>query len=468
MSYDLDDTIAAIASPPGGGLRGIVRVSGHRARECVEPLFEPLASRVLLSDVRRATAVPGRLRLPELAGPLPCDLYVWPDGRSYTRQPMVEIHTLGSPPLLECVLANACAHGARLAEPGEFTLRAFLAGRLDLTQAEAVLGVIDAGDARQFDVALRQLAGGIAGPMTALREDLLDLLAELEAGLDFVEEDIEFISAEELESRLAAAADTVARLAEQMTSRSESREAVRVVLVGWPNVGKSSLFNALAGRDRALVSPVAGTTRDYLTAELDLDGIRVELVDTAGVDVGVQPSGCKTDCQQAAAWTPAAAAQQRAVQQAAAAAVRLLCLDSTRPLNDWERRRLAASAGDVIVLTKGDGPKAIGTELSRPVTTSARTGEGLVELRRRVREAAEASSPSDGPVIAATATRCRESLRQAAESLERAGALARTRAGEELVAAETRVALDELGKVIGAVYTDDVLDRIFSRFCIGK
>ncbi len=478
MPYHLDDTIAAIASPPGGGARGIVRLSGPNARRCVEPLFEPLRGDVPLSNVRRATAMTGLLRLPELTSPLPCDLYLWPDSRSYTRQPLVEAHTIGSPPLLECLLANVCAGGARLAEPGEFTLRAFLAGRLDLTQAEAVLAVIDASDARQFDVALRQLAGGIAGPMTQLREDLLDLLAHLEAGLDFVEEDIEFISAGELETGLAAAAATVARLAEQMTSRGESREVVRAVLIGWPNVGKSSLFNALAGRQRALVSPVAGTTRDYLTAGLDLDGVRVELIDTAGVeDCGLRIADCGLpNNRQPSIRNPqseirnsiSSAAQQLAAEQAAAAQVHLLCLDWARPLNDWERERLSSCADHLIVLTKCDGARAIEIDPPQAVRTSARTGAGLDELRQRLREASEASSSGDVPAVPATAARCRESLRLAAESLDRARALARTRAGEELVAAETRVALNELGKVVGAVYTDDVLDRIFSRFCIGK
>ncbi len=454
MPYHLDDTIAAIASPPGGALRGIVRLSGPLSRECVEPLFEASPRELGLRDVRRATAVSGLLRLPELAAPLPCDLYVWPDGRSYTRQPMIEIHTFGSPALLGCVLANVCAGGARLAEPGEFTLRAFLAGRLDLTQAEAVLGTIDAGDRREFEVALRQLAGGIAGPMTQLREDLLDLLAHLEAGLDFVEEDIEFISAEALEQRLAAAAASVANLAEQMNSRGESRETVRAVLVGWPNVGKSSLFNALVGHGRALVSPLAGTTRDYLTAELDLDGVRMQLIDTAGVEEF--PA------------TISAAAQQLAVQQASDAQVRVLCLDSTRPLNEWELQRLSDSSNELIVLTKCDGRRAMEIGLPQAVATSAQTGEGLAALRRRLREATETAPRGELAVVASTATRCRESLRRAAESLGRARDLVRTRAGEELVAVETRVALDELGQVVGAVYTDDVLDRIFSRFCIGK
>jgi tRNA modification GTPase len=395
---------------------------------------------------------------------------------------MVEIHTLGSPPLLELVLASICAGGARLAEPGEFTLRAFLAGRLDLTQAEAVLGVIDAADGVEFNLALRQLAGGITIPMTKLREDLIDLLAELEAGLDFVEEDIEFISSAELEARLAAAATSIAGMTQQMALRTQSRECPRVVLVGWPNVGKSSLFNALAGGDRALVSTTPGTTRDYLTADLDLDGIRVQLVDTAGIEdhgmlndeCGAQNQQVEPNSRQSALRSthPALpdigmAAQQASAHQRAQGQVRLLCLDSTRACNDWERQQLANS-GDLIVLTKCDRADAAALAYPGMLPTSAHTGQGLGELREQIRRAVENPPRSGAGVVASTATRCHESLRLAAESLARATDLACAQAGEELIAVETRTALNELGKVVGAVYTDDILDRIFSRFCIGK
>ncbi len=227
---------------------------------------------------------------------VPCDLFLWPGNRSYTREPVAELHTVGSPPVLQAVLAGACRAGARLAEPGEFTLRAFLAGRLDLTQAEAVLGVIDAGGADELQAALAQLAGGFARPLHQLREDLVQLLAELEAGLDFVEEDIRFISQQAVLARLESAGSLLATVTQQLASRYAARELPQVALVGPPNVGKSSLFNALVERfgDNdgskakrtmpALVSARRGTTRDYLTAMISLDGVRCELVDTAGVD----------------------------------------------------------------------------------------------------------------------------------------------------------------------------------------
>ena len=452
-----DDTIAAIASAPGGAARGIVRASGPKAIDCLAPMFLADSPADDLRQVRSPRVVSGRLRLTNFAATLPCEAYVWPGSRSYTRQPTVEIHTLGSPPLLAAVLNELCLNGARLAKPGEFTLRAFLAGRLDLTQAEAVLGVIDAADRRELDAALLQLAGGLGASLTALRDRLLDLLAHLEAGLDFVEEDIEFISAGQLAAEIGEAQTIVAGLAERMAARGEAIDCPRVALVGWPNVGKSSLFNALAGADRAIVSPQPGATRDYLSARILLGGRTCELVDTAGVEPTPQ---CEI----------AAAAQSASSGERQRATVELVCLDGTRKLNDWERGRLASAAADrrsLLVVTKADAPRVL-ADLPGAIETSSATGQGLDALRERIAERLHQALPADDGIVLSTSLRCRESLRLAADSLARAGEIARRSLGEELAAAELRIALDQLGQVVGAVYADDVLDRIFSRFCIGK
>jgi tRNA modification GTPase len=383
---------------------------------------------------------------------------LWPTSRSYTGQPAAEIHTVGSRPLLESLLRRLFEAGARLAEPGEFTLRAFLSGRLDLTQAEAVLGVIDAADDRQFRLALAQLAGGLTGTLGGLRDKLLDLLAHLEAGFDFADEDLAFVTPEELDRELTAASESVTGLLRKMISRTDSTELVRVVLSGWPNTGKSSLFNALLGKTGALVSEEAGTTRDYLTAEMDLGGARFQLVDTAGVQSEIAASADELR----------AATRAASDEQTRAAHIRLLCLESTRPLNPWEHDQLVTvEAGRLLVLTKCDAPG--NTDFAgHSVRTSSVTGHGLDVLRQRIREAVLTARTPDADVVAGTAVRCRESLRLAAGCLDRARRLVRTAGGEELVAAEIRVALDEVGRVVGAVYTDDVLDRVFSRFCIGK
>src|SRR4051794_14966228 len=198
MNFDLDDTIAAIATAPGGSLRGIVRLSGPNSVAIAGQVFhgsdEPRCDSATHPRCER-----GSVQLSRALGQVPATLYLWPTASSYTRQPSAELHLPGSSPLVEAALEAVCLAGARLARPGEFTLRAFLAGRLDLTQAEAVLGVIDAGSRQELDAALSQLAGGLATPLAALRGQLLDLLAELEAGLDFVDEDIEFISRDALQ-----------------------------------------------------------------------------------------------------------------------------------------------------------------------------------------------------------------------------------------------------------------------------
>ena len=243
-SLSLDDTIAAIASAPGGGVRGIVRISGVDCAAVVGKVFrEPLPQR------GNPICLNGEIQLPPPLGTIPAKLLFWPTRRSYTRQPTAEVHTFGSPPILQALLDELCRAGARLARPGEFTLRAFLAGRIDLPQAEAVLGVIDAVDESALGTALVQLAGGFSQPLARLRSDLLDLLAHLEAGLDFVEEDIEFISRAELDQQLTAAVLFVEELEARMQSRGSGSELPRVVLVGPPNAGKSSAHDVAVAQN---------------------------------------------------------------------------------------------------------------------------------------------------------------------------------------------------------------------------
>jgi tRNA modification GTPase len=245
-------------------------------------------------------------------------------------------------------------------------------------------------------------------------------------------------------------------LAAQLASRRAATPEFRVVLMGWPNVGKSSLMNALAGESAALVSALAGTTRDYLARRIEIEGVSCLLIDTAGWEPGAD-GGVK------------AAAQQATVGQLEQADLQLFCLDATRHLHHAEQRVLATRDAErcLLVLTKVDGLRS--TDLHLPaIPTSSRTGEGLPALRDAIRDRAIGARSHDSCVVAGTVVRCRESLRLATECLAQARATARARAGDELVAADLRACLEELGKIVGTVYSEDVLDRIFSRFCIGK
>jgi tRNA modification GTPase len=445
MLHDPQDTIVALSSAPGPGLRAIVRLSGAAAFRIAGTVFtsaDPL-------DLSRRRCYTGHLSLDGLAAPLPADLYVWPGPRTYTGQDLLELHTLSCPPVLDLLVGQLLNAGARAAQPGEFTLRAFLAGKLDLTQAEAVLGIIAAGSRDELRLALGQLAGGVARPLQELRDDLLDLLAEVEAGLDFAEEDIHFVSRDELLKRLARGMAQVTILQRQLTQRAVDRRAFRVVLAGEPNAGKSSLFNALAGAAAALVSPEPGTTRDYLVRNLKIDQVLIELVDTAGWQETNSVIGEQ--------------AQSLGREQAEQADLVVWCVEAGKPATAAERALLArkGKAAVVGVATKCD----LAPGAPSLVATSAVTGLGLDELRTLLGERGRSHFR---PGLAPSLSRCRHHVDALLEHLRQAHAAVLYEDPPEVLALELRGALDELGEMVGAVYTDDLLDRIFSRFCIGK
>jgi tRNA modification GTPase len=453
----LEDTIAALASPPASAVRGVIRVSGPGTVRCLARCVR-LVGDQRLDTCRRPTRFDGDVLIAAPLATLPCQIYLWPTHRSYTRQPAAELHTLGALPLLEAALAALCQAGARLAWPGEFTLRAFLAGRLDLTQAEAVLGVIEAETEGELQVALSQLAGGLGTPLQQLRGELLDLLAHVEAGLDFVEEDIAFITTEALAEQLRRAADAVQSLLQQLTARAEVRHRPRVVLRGAPNAGKSSLLNTLVGADAALVSTEPGTTRDYVAKPFRWHGVEGVLIDTAGLTHRAESDAVDD------------AAQHVTRQQLRAAALELLCLDASQPQATGQDPWLSTppTGQRLVVWTKGDLAAPATTGQPGALVTSSRTGLGIADLRCAI---ARVLADRPVPVVAAvasTAARCHACLHAAWHGLQQAREIATERGGEELVAAELREALDQLGQVVGAVYTDDILERIFSRFCIGK
>ncbi|MGC8639883.1 MAG: tRNA modification GTPase [Isosphaeraceae bacterium] len=447
---DPQDTIAAIASAPGPGLRGIVRLSGPDAWPIALAGFQAVDDSSSLP--RRAEVRRGSLRLPGLRPLLPVTVALWPGPRTYTGQDVAEIHTTGATPILDLLLADCLRRGARHAQPGEFTLRAFLCGRIDLTRAEAVLGVIDAHNSAQLDAALRQLAGGLSGPLLVLRDRLLDLVAHLEANLDFVDEaDVDPLGRAALAAELDSGRAELESLALRLARRDRPAGAPRVVLTGPPNAGKSRLFNALLAEDHAIVSPRAGTTRDYLRAICKCAGMTVELIDTAGTE--------------APADDISAQAQRFRTDQAGEADLVLLCTaaDSQAAADE----PLLHGSPTIRVWTKCDLGSPSAWSLGEAILTSAETGLGLDELREAIARAI-GSFDAEGDLPASTGARCQDSIDRAAAALGSAARTLLAGGGEELVAFDLRLAIDELGKVLGAVVTDDILDRIFQRFCIGK
>lgn len=455
---DVDDTIVAIGSAPTPAVRGVVRFSGSDVTDLARRLG------IEMKAGRGAHRVEATVPLPAPFGPIPVHALLWPTIRSYTGQPSMELHTFGALPILAAIVNRSIELGARAARPGEFTLRAFLAGRLDLTQAEAVLGVIDAEGRGSLDHALRQLSGNLSRPLEQVRGELLDLLADVEAGLDFVDEDIQFISDADLADRVSRIQGIVKSTREQMSKRTRRRSEWIVALRGLPNAGKSQLLNALAEREVAIVADVAGTTRDVVTVPIQIGGHTIVLVDTAGIEQAEGQSPLQQISEQA---------QRHANRAGRDADVRLWCVDHGQPDHQEtlaamqqlanERRR---SAIDLWVATKCDTSKT--PPGSEWIGTSGTTGEGVQALRDRLIAAVETIDQSEATSVAGTAARCENSLLSAENALDSAIELIDRGDGHEYVSAEIRIATAALGEVTGAVYTDDLLDRVFSRFCIGK
>lgn len=461
-TYSTEDTIVAIATASGAGLRGTVRLSGPDALRITEKVVQVSASEAACSSFRGAQAFryEGEVEISAWALQLPASCLVWPGTRSFTRQPSTEIQTWSSPILLDDVVAQCVQAGARLAEPGEFTLRAFLAGRLDLAQAEAVLGVIDATGEQQLKTGLAQLSGGLGTPLLALRSSLLDLLAHLEAGLDFVEEDIEFVQKSEILEQLQAGHQTVHQLLRQISDRGQADHFPKVVLAGRPNAGKSSLFNAICNESIAIVSPTAGTTRDYVTRRLEIAGCPLELIDTAGLDPTLETN--EVDQY----------AQSHARRQVSSADLILNCFPAGEQPSSLSH--LGSTAEELGVATKIDLgrawiPDSAESRWSGPVIgVSSTTRVGLPELMKTIIENLAELTVGQDAMLVSTAQRAKSSLEDAEIALQQSIMATQEDWGEELIAAEIRNALDGLGRVTGVIYTDDVLDRVFSRFCIGK
>lgn len=450
MVFHPDDTIVAIATPSGRGGIGVVRLSGPEAVEVVARISDvepPLAPRhATLATVRASEGGRDEAILTFFPGP-----------HSYTAEDVVEISAHGSPWLLRAIVDACIRSGARLAQPGEFTLRAYLNGRIDLVQAEAVKDLVDAVTPLQARAAYDQLEGTLTGAIREIDAALFDLNARLEASLDFPEEGYHFLEPEGATRDLNALGARLSSLLADAARGRLIREGAHVVIAGRPNAGKSSLFNALAGAGRAIVTEVPGTTRDLLTERVELEGLPVTLVDTAGVRAAA------SDIVEAEGIARAAAAR-------AVATLLVVVLDRSRPLTAEDRALVdeAVATRGLVVANKIDLPAAWDEE-DEPAAlgTSAATGAGLDLLRSAIVRSLSGREPStDTPAV--TNLRHAHLLEEAREAIVRASRASQSRASEEFVLADLRAARSALEEITGARTADDTLAAIFSKFCIGK
>jgi len=465
-----DDTIAAISTPLGEGGIGIVRLSGKDALPIAEKLFSSPKGRKL-RESESHTLTYGFIKNPS-AGTTVDEVLVavMKAPHTYTKEDIVEINCHGGILAVRKVLELALQHGARLAEPGEFTKRAFLNGRLDLSQAEAVMDLITAKTGEAAKIALEQLSGGLSEKITGLRDRLTSVCANVEAYIDFPEEEIEPASMDRILNEVQDIRGSLLSLSKSFEEGRFFREGLRVAIVGRPNVGKSSLLNALLNRDRAIVTEIAGTTRDTLEEYLSINGLPARIMDTAGIR--------KTHEM---AEKEGVARSLRAMDDAD---VVIGVIDGTCSLHDEDMvvMEKIMNKKAIIAVNKSDLPTAEGLEMQiRPYSEnilkiSARTGAGLGMLkekildmsmvRNRKTEVGGAFDEGAGAII--TNIRHKVAVDNAVSDLTNGASALAASVPLELVAVEMRDALDRLGEIVGTVTTDDILNRIFSEFCIGK
>jgi len=450
---NLDDTIVAIATPTGRGGIGVIRIAGPESRSIAGPMLR------LKHELE-----PGRAMFGELVEPWEQDRHeqridevvvtYFAKPHSYTTDDIIEISAHGSPVVLRHVVELALARGARLAEPGEFTMRAFLNGRIDLAQAEAVRDLIESQTLFQAKVAAQQLEGALSGRLQPMKEKLVELIALLEAGIDFAEDDVSVLPSEQIIGHISAAQAPLEQLAASFAYGKLVHEGLTLAIVGRPNVGKSSLFNRLVESERAIVTATPGTTRDLVTETVALGGIPVKLVDTAGIRRALDEAE--------------GIGIRKSMEMLADADMVLVVLDSSEPAQDEDHKLIELVARRTAILVENKSDKASsqfvvpGSQLPR-VRVSALTGEGIPALRAEILRPA---GTSESGFI--TNARHQGLVRDSLAGLEAAVSAARGKVPHEMVLLDLYSALRPLDEITGATTNDHILNLIFSRFCIGK
>ena len=463
----LDDTIVAIATAPGRGGIGVVRLSGADARDIAGPMLRLAHGHNLEAGHARfgelIDLVTGE-RLDEVV------VIFFAKPHSYTTDDVVEISCHGSPVVLRHVVQMALARGARLAEPGEFTMRAFLNGRIDLTQAEAVRDLIESQTLYQAQVAARQLEGALSKRLQPTKQKLVELIAVLEAGVDFAEDDVSVMSDAEILSRIAAIRTPLEELLASFSFGKVVHEGLTLTIVGRPNVGKSSLFNRLVERERAIVTATPGTTRDLVSETVSIGGIPVRLVDTAGIRAALDEAE--------------SIGVRKSVEAIADADVVLVVLDASEFSGsdftpDWELLEKTEGRPRLVVCNKsdlmtGDHSRRISSALAvneqspDVVFASALTGDGVEDLRTLILDKVHGGAGVEQESGFLTNVRQQKLVEESIVALGRAGAAVPLKTPHEMILLDLYSSLRPLDDITGATTADDILNLIFSSFCIGK
>ena len=455
------DTIAAIATPPGEGSIAVIRMSGGDAERIAARIF--FRNRDENSKLQSHRLYHGTVRDPKTARAIDeVLLAIMRQPRSYTGEDVVEIHCHGGQFVTEQMLQLVLSEGARQAQPGEFTKRAFLNGRIDLSQAEAVLDLIRARTDRGAALALDQASGNLSHWVGGLRSELLNLLVHVEAAIDFPDEEIELLKRPELAQEISALTDKIVYISKTYEWTRLFREGAKVCICGRPNVGKSSLLNALLGEERVIVTPIAGTTRDVIEESISLEGLPVVLWDTAGI------RDCTDEIEQIGV--------RLARDYLEKADARIVVIDGSLPLSAQDTDLVVATNGPraLIAINKSDLPESLSEDRLKSLgcptkycRVSAKTGEGVSELKQALRNLILDKEIEFSPV-AITNVRQRSALLRTENALRHSAESLREGFAAEFVAVDLNEAREALEEITGLINNEDILDKIFSNFCIGK